>query len=77
MEYYNRIMTYVWLIAGTGIFIFTTFMCVKDDYRKWGFYYIMSGISFLMYFLKRWMVKRMQKHLDYLEEQRRNTHPNP
>jgi hypothetical protein len=76
MEYYNRIMTYVWLIAGISIFIFTTIMCVKEDYRKWIFYYLMSAISFLMYFLKRWMVKRMQKHLDFLETERKNTQSN-
>ncbi|MEY4604813.1 MAG: hypothetical protein RIT43_2105 [Bacteroidota bacterium] len=71
MEFYNRIMTYVWLIAGVSIFVMTTFMCFTDDFRKWVYYYLFSVISFAMYFMKRWMVKRMEKHLKYLEEQQK------
>jgi cell division protein FtsW (lipid II flippase) len=71
MEYYNKIMTYVWLLAGISIFLITTFMCFADDYRKWVFYYLFSAISFGMYFMKRWMVKRMTKHMEYLQEQKK------
>jgi uncharacterized membrane protein SirB2 len=70
MEIYNRIMTYIWLVAGIAIFLITTFMSLTDDVRKWGFYYLFSVISFGMFFMKRWMVRRMQKHIAYMEEQK-------
>lgn len=62
-------MTYVWLIAGIAIFALTTVMSLADDVRKWGFYYVFSLIAFLMFFMKRWMVKRMKKHLQFMQEQ--------
>jgi bacteriorhodopsin len=62
-------MTYVWLIAGIAIFALTTVMSLTDDVRKWGFYYVFSFIAFLMFFMKRWMVKRMKKHLQFMQEQ--------
>jgi hypothetical protein len=70
MEIYNRIMTYVWLVAGVAVFLITTFMSLTDDIRKWGFYYVFALIAFGMFFMKRWMVKRMQKHIAYMEEQK-------
>jgi hypothetical protein len=69
MEIYNRIMTYVWLFAGVAIFLVTTYMSFIDDIRKWGFYYLFSLISFVMFLMKRWMVKRMQKHIAYMQNQ--------
>lgn len=69
MEIYNRIMTYVWLLAGIGIFCVTTYMSVTDGIRKWSFYYIFSLVAFLMYFLKRWMVKRMNSHMKFMQDQ--------
>ncbi|MEY4572242.1 MAG: hypothetical protein RLZ10_1468, partial [Bacteroidota bacterium] len=32
----------------------------------WGSYYITPVIAFMMYFFKRWMMKRMEKHNEYL-----------
>jgi len=72
MEFYNRIMTYVWLIAGIAIFIISTYMSLTDDIKKWGFYYIFSLVAFMMFFMKRWMVKRMQKHIQFMEEQNKS-----
>ena len=72
MEFYNRIMTYVWLIAGIAIFIVSTYMSLTDDIKKWGFYYIFSLVAFMMFFMKRWMVKRMQKHIQFMEEQKKS-----
>jgi hypothetical protein len=72
MENYNRIMTYVWLIAGVSIFILTSIMSLTDDVRKWGVYYLFSLISFGMFFLKRWMTKRMKRHLDFIQKQEEN-----
>ena len=64
-------MTYVWLLAGIAIFAISTYMSFTDGIKKWGFYYLFSLVAFLMFFMKRWMVKRMQKHIKYMEEQQK------
>lgn len=72
MQLYNKIMSYFWLFAGFAILIFITYKCLTDDVRKWGFYYIFVVTSFGMYFFKKWMMKRMEKHMQYLEEKQTN-----
>jgi preprotein translocase subunit YajC len=47
-------------------------MSYSEGIKKWGFYYIFVASAFLMFLVKRWMMKRMQKHLNYLEEQKKN-----
>lgn len=69
MQLYNKIMLYFWLTAANVILFFVSIMCIVEDPRKWWVYYIFSGLAFMMYFFKKWMVNRMKKHLQYLEEQ--------
>ena len=69
MRLYNTIMQYFWLCAGIAIFGITTYMSFTDGLAKWGFYYIFMAIAFAMFFFKRWMTKRMEKHLEYLNQQ--------
>jgi hypothetical protein len=69
MRVYNMIMQYFWLSAGIAIFGITTYMSFTDGIAKWGFYYVFVAIAFGMFFFKRWMTKRMEKHLEYLKEQ--------
>lgn len=64
-------MLKVWLIVAIAVFVITTYMCIVDDYRHWIFYYVVSLVALLMYFVKKWMVKRMEKHLSFLEEEKR------
>jgi hypothetical protein len=40
----------------------------KSGFKIWAYYYLFSGLSFLMYFVRRWMMKRMEKHLKYMAE---------
>lgn len=72
MELYNKIMTKVWLLVAIVVFVLTTYMCVTEDYRQWAFYYVIVVVALLMYFVKRWMMKRMTKHMEYLEEKKKN-----
>ncbi len=68
MRLYNTIMQYFWLSAGVIIFIITTYMSFTDGIAKWGFYYLFDAIAFGMFFFKRWMTKRMDKHMAFLNE---------
>ncbi len=72
MQLYNKIMLCFWLIAANAILFFVSIMCIVEGTRKWWVYYIFSAMAFMMYFFKKWMVKRMKKHLQYMEEQQQN-----
>jgi hypothetical protein len=76
MNIYNKIMLYFWLVAATMIFMITSYMSYSEGLKKWGFYYIFAGIAFLMFFFKKWMVNRMEKHIKFLEEQKKNEKAN-
>lgn len=64
-------MVKVWLLIAIVVFTITTYMCITDDYRQWMYYYAIVGIALVMYFVKRYMMKRMEKHLEFLEQEKR------
>lgn len=72
MNFYNKVMLYFWLAAAILIFIITSYMSYSEGIKKWGFYYIFVVSALLMFLVKRWMMTRMAKHLNYLEEQKKN-----
>lgn len=72
MNFYNKVMLYFWLAAAIIIFIITSYMSYSEGIKKWGFYYIFVASALLMFIVKRWMMRRMEKHLNYLEEQKKN-----
>jgi len=51
------------------LFIVVTYMAISEGFRKWAFYYVFAGIALLMFIVRKWMIKRMEKHMKYLEEQ--------
>lgn len=63
-------MKYFWLALAIVSFGAVTYFCFVDDYKTWIFYYVFPIIALLMYLMKVWMVKRMKKHNDYLEQQK-------
>lgn len=72
MEVYNKIMLYFWLVAGILSFIGITIMGFIEGFELWVFYYIVSIICFFMFLTRKWMLKRMEKHMQFLEEQKKN-----
>jgi hypothetical protein len=70
MQFYNRIMLYFWLIMAIAIFFFISYMSYTEGIKKWGYYYIFVVTSIAMFFFKKWMMNRMEKHLAFLEEQK-------
>ncbi len=75
MRLYNKIMLYFWLLMASFIFIFITIMCFKEGFNRWAFYYVFSGIALMMFLMKKWMVKRMEKHMAFLEQQSQSQGP--
>ena len=69
MERYNQIMLYFWLLVGVFALITVTYFGFKEGFDKWLYYYIFAVLAFLMFFMRRYMMNRMKKHMAYLEEQ--------
>ncbi len=65
-------MLYFWLIAAAFIFVFISCMSYTDGIKKWGFYYVFVLTSLGMFFIKKWMMKRMEKELRFLEEKNKS-----
>ncbi len=69
MQLYNKIMSYFWLAAGCVLLVVISYLSMTQGIKKWGFYYFFVVSAFGMYFFKRWMMKRMERHVAYLQEQ--------
>lgn len=66
MEAYNKIMQIIWLILGFGIIILVTVMGLLQGFDRWAGYYWLAGIVLVFYFIRRFMLKRMEKHQEFL-----------
>ena len=69
MKTYNKIMLYFWLILAVAIFIVVTYMGITDGFKKWRFSYVFAALALFAYLTRRWMMKRMDKHVEYMKEQ--------
>lgn len=65
-------MLYFWLLVGTFALIAVTYFGFKEGFDKWAYYYIFAVLAFLMFFMRRYMMRRMKKHMAYLAEQEKN-----
>ncbi len=72
MEFYNKIMRLFWLAGAIVTFAIVTYFCFTEGYKTWVYYYVFTVICLMMYFAKTWMMKRMKKHLEYLEDKKKN-----
>ncbi len=69
MNKYNQLMLKFWLVVSIILPLVITYFVITDGFKKWGQYYVLAIFTFLMYIVRRWMMKRMQKHLEFLENQ--------
>lgn len=76
MHTYNTIMKYFWLTAGVLIFIIVTIFGFMEGFNKWAVYYILVVTSIGMYFFKSYMMKRFEKHSEYLKQQKQDSTKN-
>ncbi len=70
MKTYNQIMRFFWLFASATIFLIVSYMSLKEGFNKWAYYYIFVLTSLGVYFLKTWMMKRMDRHNEFLKEKK-------
>jgi hypothetical protein len=65
-------MLYFWLAVAAVIIVGTTYMVLTVDngFKRYGYSYIFSGIAILMFLFKRWMMKRVEKHMEFLASQK-------
>ena len=69
MNKYNQLMLKFWLVVSIVLPLVITYFVITDGFKKWGQYYVLAIFTFLMYIVRRWMMKRMQKHLEFLDDQ--------
>ncbi len=58
-----------WLVIAIVMTLFVTYKGFTEGFQKWSFYYVFVIIAFLMFFVRKWMMKRMEKHMKFLEDQ--------
>jgi len=72
MNTYNKIMLKFWLLVSIILPIVITYFVITEGFNKWGAYYVLAFFAFLTYIVRRYMLKRMEKHLAFLEEENKN-----
>ena len=70
MKMYNQIMSYFWLFSAIIIFLIVTYMSIIEGFNKWAYYYIFVFTTLAVYFFKKWMMKRMERHNEFLKEKK-------
>jgi type VI protein secretion system component VasK len=62
-------MLYFWLFVAALLFLVVTYMAFTEGFKKWGFYYIPVFMAFFWYLTRRWMYRRMERHMKEMNEQ--------
>lgn len=70
MGTYNKLMLKFWLVVTIILPLVITYFVITEGFKKWGSYYILAVFTLFMYLVRRWMMKRMEKHLEFLEQQK-------
>ncbi len=72
MEKYNKFMLKLWLVASIAIPIIVTYQVYLHGFKEYGGYYILAPFTLAIYLLRRYMMKRMEKHMQYLHDKNKN-----
>ncbi len=68
METYNKFMQVFWLAIGIISLIYITYKGITDGFDRWAMYYAFSFLSFIAFFARYFMIKRMKKHQEFLNQ---------
>ncbi len=68
MNIYANIMRYFWLFASIVMFLGITYFGIKEGFDKWWYNYIFAFIALFAFLLRTFMIRRMKKHMNYLQE---------
>lgn len=69
METYNKIMQVFWLAMAVVIGVSVTYMCITEGFEKWAFNYVFAVLALFVYLVRKFMMKRMKKHQEFLNNQ--------
>lgn len=69
MNVYNKIMKVFWVFFAILLFLLVTYKCCTEGFERWAVYYLFVLLALGMYFFKTWMMKRMERHIAYMQEQ--------
>lgn len=64
-------MQIFWLIVGILVIIAVTYKGFTEGFDRWAFYYIFALLALFVFFIRRYMMKRMIKHQKYMDEQQK------
>jgi uncharacterized membrane protein SirB2 len=67
---YNKMSGYLWLVIAGLSFIAITYKIATEGAQTWLAYYVVPVMALLMYGTKKWMKKRMQRHLEQMAQQK-------
>jgi hypothetical protein len=73
MKIYANIMRYFWLVASIVMFLGITYYGMKEGFEKWWYNYIFAIIALFAFLLRTFMIRRMKKHMNYLQETKEKT----
>lgn len=73
MKTYNKIMINLWLVLTIVLTVFITYKCFTEGFNRWAFMYLFPVITFLSYLMRKFMAKRVEKHMETLKEQENNS----
>jgi uncharacterized membrane protein SirB2 len=67
---YNKMSGYLWLVIAGLSFIAITYKVATEGAQTWLAYYVVPVMALLMYGTKKWLMKRMQRHLEQMAQQK-------
>lgn len=62
-------MQLFWLAMATVIAVSVTYMGITEGFDKWGFNYVFAALALFVFLIRRYMMKRMKKHQEFLNNQ--------
>lgn len=62
----------MWLVITVVLVVFITYKVITEGFNRWGLMYIFAVVAFLAFLMRRYMSRRVEKHMNFLEEQEKN-----
>jgi hypothetical protein len=72
MKGYIKFMERFWFVASIAILIGVTIMGFREGFDRWVYFYVFAVLAFLVFLVRRWMRRRMEKHMEWLAQQAAN-----
>ncbi|HLU87263.1 MAG TPA: hypothetical protein VKZ44_05875 [Taishania sp.] len=66
-------MLNLWLVIAIVLVVYVTYMGFNEGFKRWAFMYVFAGIAIVAYLFRRFMSKRVEAHMKFLEEKERNS----